>query len=83
MENISNLVQDKIWNHTVYGLLDHEKADPEKDEISSQVIKKVENLVSRQITNQIRFKVWRPVMGQVKKINFRLLNRYSPRNTKH
>jgi hypothetical protein len=67
MENISNLVQDKIWNHTVYGLLDHEKEDPEKHEISSQVIKKVENLVSRQITNQIRFRVWRPVMGQVKK----------------
>ena len=67
MENISNLVQDKIWNHTVYGLLDHEKDDSEKDEISSQVIKKVENLVSRQITDQIRFRVWRPVMGQVKK----------------
>jgi hypothetical protein len=67
MENISNLVQDKIWNHTVYGLLDHEKEDPEKDEISSQVIKKVENLVSRQITDKIRFRVWRPVMVQVKK----------------
>jgi hypothetical protein len=67
MENISNLVQDKIWNHTVYGLLDYEKEDPEKDEISSQVIEKVENLVSKQITNQIRFRVWRPVMGQVKK----------------
>jgi hypothetical protein len=67
MENISNLVQDKIWNHTVYGLLDSEKENHEKDEISSQVIKKVENLVSRQITDQIRFKVWRPVMGQVKK----------------
>jgi hypothetical protein len=47
--------------------LDYEKENPEKDEISSQVIKKVENLVSRQITNQIRFRVWRPVMGQVKK----------------
>jgi hypothetical protein len=67
MENISNLVQDKIWNHTVYGLLDPEKEDPEKHEISSQVIKKVENLVSRQITDQIRFKIWRPAMGQVKK----------------
>jgi hypothetical protein len=67
MENISNLVQDKIWHHTVYGLWDYEKENHEKDEISSQVIKKVENLVSRQITDQIRFKVWRPVMGQVKK----------------
>ncbi len=67
MKNISNLVQEKIWNDTVYELWNHEKEDHEKDEISNKVIKKVENLVSRQITNQIRFRVWRPVMVQVRK----------------
>ena len=67
MKNISTLVQEKIWNDTVYELWNHEKEDHEKDEISNKVIKKVENLVSRQITNQIRFRVWRPVMVQVKK----------------
>jgi hypothetical protein len=36
-----------------------------KDEISSQVIKRFDNTVSRQIMNQTRFKVWRPVLNQV------------------
>ena len=62
MDNVNNLVQDKIWNHTGYGMRDHEK-----DEISSQVIKKVNNLVSMQIMDQIRFKVWHQVCEEVKK----------------
>ena len=36
MDNVNNLVQDKIWNHTGYKMRNHEK-----DEISSQVIKKL------------------------------------------
>jgi hypothetical protein len=36
-----------------------------KDEISSQVIKRFDNTVSRQIMDQTRFKVWRPVINQV------------------
>jgi hypothetical protein len=67
MENISNLVQDKIWNHSIYGLLDHEKEDHEKDEISSKVIKKVSQLVSLRIMDQIRFTVWHQVCEEVKK----------------
>ena len=62
MENVNNLVQDKIWNHTGYEMRDHEK-----DEISSQVIKKVNNIVSRQIMDQIRFTVWHQVCEEVKK----------------
>jgi len=72
MENVNNLIQGNIWNHTGSNMM-----DCEKDEISSQVIKKVNNLVSKQIMDQIRFTVWHQVHEEVKK-NFRLLNMYSP-----
>ena len=60
MENVNRLVRDKLWNHT-----GSKMKVRKKDEISSQVIKIFDNTVSRQIMNQTRFKVWRPVLNQV------------------
>jgi len=60
MENVNRLVRDKLWNHIGFGIKVRKK-----DEISSQVIKRFDNTVSRQIMDQTRFKVWRPVINQV------------------
>lgn len=60
MENVNRLVRDKLWNH-----IRSKMKVRQKDKISSQVIKRFDNMVSRQIMDQTRFKVWRPVINQV------------------
>ena len=55
-------IEDKIWNR-----IEAEMREVEKDEISSKVIKKVSQLVSLRIMDQIRFTVWRQVCEEVKK----------------
>ena len=60
MENVNRLVRDKLWNH-----IGSKMKVRQKDKISSQVIKRFDNTVSRQIMDQTRFKVWRPVINQV------------------
>jgi hypothetical protein len=62
MENIHNFIEDKIWNR-----IEAEMRELEKDEISSKVIKKVSQLVSLRIMDQIRFTVWHQVCEEVKK----------------
>lgn len=62
MENIHDFIEDKIWNR-----IEAEMRELEKDEILSKVIKKVSQLVSLRIMNQIRFTVWHQVCEEVKK----------------